>query len=413
MSLSTATIQARWDETGGGDPIFAAVDGMNCPHLPPGDPASHSLLLRRGLFRIFLPWPPEGPDGVPIDPEFEIEVVSDPAGCNTHPDYGLASAEPMISVYRRPRPVANLRYVTGGGAAFNIKDGSPMTRDPETGEPASMQLMADAREASLRTQARSAARTHLERAEPLTDEQLGLIEALEGQLYMAQSGHSLGGDFMADDAPPALGPDAMRDGEPGLGDNFRNPVFGHFEMWREPRDEETPEERAFRESVIRGYDVYFVRPFWIRDATHINTVGLGNPVKRTCATCHNASLTGMDFAPGWVDIGTTNQPWARAADIDPDVPLFRLTCKPTAAPHPFLGREILTHDPGRALINGRCQDIGAITMQQMRGLAGRAPYFSNGSAKTLRALVDFYDVRFNAQYSEQEKEDLVNFLSVL
>ena len=52
-------------------------------------------------------------------------------------------------------------------------------------------------------------------------------------------------------------------------------------------------------------------------------------------------------------------------------------------------------------------------MQQFRGLAGRAPYFSNGSAKSLRALVDFYDRRFNIRYSELEKTDLVNFLSTL
>jgi len=52
-------------------------------------------------------------------------------------------------------------------------------------------------------------------------------------------------------------------------------------------------------------------------------------------------------------------------------------------------------------------------MQQFRGLAARAPYFSNGSARDLRELVDFYDRRFNIQYSEQEKQDLVAFLGAL
>jgi cytochrome c peroxidase len=79
----------------------------------------------------------------------------------------------------------------------------------------------------------------------------------------------------------------------------------------------------------------------------------------------------------------------------------------------FLGRVIYTHDPGRALITGRCLDIGAIIMQQFRGLAARAPYFSNGSAATLRDLVDYYDKRFEANYTEQEKQDLINFLGVL
>ena len=52
-------------------------------------------------------------------------------------------------------------------------------------------------------------------------------------------------------------------------------------------------------------------------------------------------------------------------------------------------------------------------MGQFRGLAARAPYFSNGSAATLRELVDFYDRRFDMKLSEIEKQDLVNFLSVL
>jgi cytochrome c peroxidase len=174
-----------------------------------------------------------------------------------------------------------------------------------------------------------------------------------------------------------------------------------------------------RESIARGHDVFFYRTFWIKDAMHLNTVGLGNPVKRTCATCHGMHMTGMDTANGWMDIGTTNLPWATEtpqspwAKQAPEMPLFKLTCDKSVAPHPFLGRVIYTQDPGRALITGRCNDIGTIVMQQFRGLAARAPYFSNGSARDLRELVDFYDRRFNIQYSEQEKQDLVHFLSVL
>ena len=67
----------RWDATAGKDPLFAAVDGMNCPRLPPGDPRSHSLLLERGLIRVALPWPPRNSDGTRTEPEFTIEVVRD------------------------------------------------------------------------------------------------------------------------------------------------------------------------------------------------------------------------------------------------------------------------------------------------------------------------------------------------
>ena len=67
--------------------------------------------MKRGLFRIPLTWPPRRADGTPVEPEFTIEVVRDPTGCNTHPEYGLTSSSPTVSVYRRPGPVANLKYV--------------------------------------------------------------------------------------------------------------------------------------------------------------------------------------------------------------------------------------------------------------------------------------------------------------
>ena len=47
------TVRERWEATGSEDPL-PAVDGMNCPHLPPAI-RSHSLLLERGLIRVALP----------------------------------------------------------------------------------------------------------------------------------------------------------------------------------------------------------------------------------------------------------------------------------------------------------------------------------------------------------------------
>ncbi|MDF3020689.1 MAG: hypothetical protein K0Q92_1992 [Steroidobacteraceae bacterium] len=376
MSLSVEMIRRRWEDTRGKDPLFAPVDGMNCPHLPADDPKSHSLLLDRGLFRIFLPWPPKAADGTRIDPEFTLEVVRDPTGCNTHPVYGLASANPMLSVYRRPRPAANLRYVTHqkfGVFAFIGKNGLPASRDPETGAPSGMNLLSDARQPTLKTQAVEAAVTHLQFDGPLDDERLRQITDFEKQLYAAQ-----------------MTVDAAADA--------RN--------------------RA-RESIARGHDVFMFRTFWIRDAMHLNTVGLGNPTKRTCATCHGMHMMGMDVANGWMDIGTTNLPHAREEPLNPwnarkpELPLFKVTCKSSVPPHPFLGRVIYTQDPGRALISGKCNDVGTIVMQQLRGLSARAPYFSNGAAESLREMIDFYDRRFDIGFTEREREDLVNFLSAL
>jgi hypothetical protein len=221
--------------------------------------------------------------------------------------------------------------------------------------------------------------------------------------------HVFAGPLGEPEAPFGLGPAALRDRRPGvLGDNDFDPVFGLFKSWKG--------NDYYRASIARGADIFMFRQFWLRDATHINSIGLGNPIKRTCATCHNAQMTGQDLSAGWVDVGTTNYPtwtepgtWADPADL----PVFKITCRKDADPHPYLGRVIYTTDPGRALISGRCVDVGSIVMQQLRGLAARPPYFANGSAKNLREVVDFYDRRFDMKLSETEKDDLVNFLGVL
>jgi hypothetical protein len=427
MSLSLSTIRARWDATGGKDPMFAAIDGSDCPSLPQDQERSHSLLLKRGLFRIFLPWPPRGPDGAPIKPEFTLEVVQDPTGCNTDPVYGLHSPDPMVSVYRRPRPVANMKYVVGpdhglgGPQLFNPKNiAMPLAVDPDTGRRVTMQIMSDARAPTLKAQAMDAAIHHLQMASPPSPDVLARITSFESQIYAGQVFDNAGGDLAEPGGPKALGPHNLAENPPGiLGDNYDQPVFHDFNMWKAPVAGETPAQARFRQSVARGYDIYFAKPFWIRDVQHINTVGIGNPAKRTCATCHNMQMTGMDLASGWVDLGVQNLPWAEGGLQSPlypgrpQLPLFKITCNAETPPHMFLGRVIYTHDPGRALITGRCMDVGAIVMQQFRGLAARAPYFSNGSAASLRELVDFYDRRFNIGYTDQEKEDLINFLSVL
>lgn len=426
MSLAAETARERWAVTGGRDPLFAAVDGSNCPHLPQDDPASHSLLLQRGLIRIALPWPPRDADGKPIEPEFTLEVVRDPTGCNTHPQYGLGAPEPKVSVYRRPRPVANTKYTTHenfGVLPFIGKNGLPATRDPDTGRPSVMNLMADARVPSLATQALDAAANHLEARTPPTRAQLDAIVAFESGLYMAQARDRHAGSLEEAGGPSGLGPGALQRGEAGvLGNNTTRWVIPMEDKWKAlPRGDDAAANarNAARESIQRGHDVYMFRTFWIRDSMHLNSVGLGNPTKRTCATCHGMHLTGMDTANGWMDIGTTNLPWASEVPLNPwntakpEMPLFRLTCKANVPPHPFLGRVIHTQDPGRALVSGRCNDIGTIVIQQLRGLAARAPYFSNGSAANLREVVDFYDRRYNIGYTEQEKQDLVNFLGVL
>jgi len=413
MSISTDSLRAHWQQAGFRDPVFAAIDGSNCPNLPQDKRASHSLLLDHALFRVPRPWPPRDLSGKAIEPEFSIEVVRDPTGCNLDRKYGIKSADPTISVYRRPRVVANMRFVTSDDtnprAVIGNKTGLPRAQDPETGKFIYLPLLADGAQPSTRRQSNAAATGHQGFVGKLSADQLKQLDDFMMQIYVAQDYSNGAGRIGGPGGPQGLGTAGFKD-TPGPRSAMREDrqVFKTMEEWRH-KTPKTPAEE-FQASVVRGYDVFFRRPFFIKDVANFTDIGMGNPYKRTCAICHNVQLSGIDNAPGFMDIGVENQPWA---DPAPHLPLFKLTCKPTAKPHPYLGRVIYTSDPGRALISGRCMDIGNINLSQLRGLAARAPYFTNGSAKDLPTLVDFYNRRFAMKLSPREKTDLVNFLSVL
>ncbi|MGE5323430.1 MAG: hypothetical protein ACM3SW_11235, partial [Actinomycetota bacterium] len=95
-SVSAAAVQQRFKASNGLDPIFRAVDGANCPtNFTPGNANDSTQLLNRGLLRIDRP--------LPDNAQFTIEVTDDPYNCSTPTD---------ISVYRRPLPSTNLRFLS-------------------------------------------------------------------------------------------------------------------------------------------------------------------------------------------------------------------------------------------------------------------------------------------------------------
>jgi len=62
---------------------------------------------------------------------------------------------------------------------------------------------------------------------------------------------------------------------------------------------------------------------------------------------------------------------------------------------PFNGTKVVIRDPGRALVTGKCSDIGKIKVPQLRGPAARAAYFHDGSAANLQHVVEFYNKCFD------------------
>jgi hypothetical protein len=376
MSLTAELARSRWTDTGGKDPLFAAIDGANCPDLPQSDANSHSLLLSRGLIRIAMPWPPRTSDGSRIHPDFQLEVVNDPTGCNVSPRFGLHSDQPSISVFRRPRMTANLPLLVSGSSGIA--------------------LMADGREPTLRAQAITAALVHEEASAPPDEDKLRRILAFETQVFTAQGSDIRGGLLNEMGGPVSLGAENLADGKATpLGLEYRDQVLLSLRPWSSIDSAHQGLQYQFRASVARGSSLFFKRTFRVNGHSATST-------EVTCATCHSSG------SKRWANVGNTD------AERSPSsLPVFKITCSATAPPPPGLSRVIFTHDPGRALVTGKCEDVGAIVVPQFRALSARAPYFEGGSAATLPDVIEFYSRQFHADFSPDERRDLVNFLSVL
>ncbi|MGE5441922.1 MAG: hypothetical protein ACM3Q0_02540, partial [Bacteroidota bacterium] len=150
--------------------------------------------------------------------------------------------------------------------------------------------------------------------------------------------------------------------------------------------------------------------WFFTDVAGINDTLNQDIIPGTCGTCHDTPNVGNFSVEAPLNIGVAdageNAP--PALDIS-GLPVFTLQC----TSGPLAQQHFTVTDPGRALITGNCADIGKVKSPILRGLSSRAPYFHNGSAATLNDVVEFYDQRFTMEFTEEEKNDLVNFLNTL
>jgi cytochrome c peroxidase len=72
-----------------------------------------------------------------------------------------------------------------------------------------------------------------------------------------------------------------------------------------------------------------------------------------------------------------------------------------------------TTDPGAGWITGKCADLGKFKVPPLRGLASRAPFFHGGQAATMKDVIIFYKNRFSMNLTDQDVQDLVNFMNTL
>jgi hypothetical protein len=190
---------------------------------------------------------------------------------------------------------------------------------------------------------------------------------------------------------------------------FTSKIFDLYQAWIGIGGSEDVAER--RRSVARGEELFNNTPINITGVAGLNDTLNAANIPGFCGTCHDAPDVGNHSRPLPINIGianggsNNNNPGLDIADL----PVFTLRCMSG----PLTGNTYVVTDPGRALISGKCADIGKVKGPILRGLAGRAPYFHNGSAATLLDVVNFYNLRFNMGLNETQKKDLAAFLQTL
>ena len=412
MSFTPTAARARFDESRGHDPLFATVDGANCPSANRSDRSAHSLLLQNGLIRVGIT--------MTQSPQFAISVVHDPYGCAIIPD--PKGGPPTVSVYRRPLPSTNLMFLST--VMYDGRETVFPLNDEQTFFP---NLVAD-----LTHQAMDATLGHAQALQSPSARELQEIVDFELGLVTAQARDNRAGSLAKQ---ASGGPFDLANAEyyPGINDSlgadpsgqaFNPAAMTLFSQWMEAGDR--GKRAAARRSIAAGEALFNSFPLQISNVRGLNdNAALGSPSSFVghCSSCHDTPNVGNHSLPLPLDIGTAHSTLASTeADPEiasaltqlsmPDLPVYLIS----GCPNPFAPGQpesFYTSDPGKALVTGNCSDFNRIKGPILRGLAARAPYFHNGAAADLHEVVNFYDARFSMHLSEEQKSDLVAFLNSL
>lgn len=359
-TLTPAMVQQRFDSTDGTDPLFAAHDGANAPNLDVSTvsdrQAAYSLLLKRAVIRIGLP--------VKATSEFELLAVDDP--------YNWASST-QLSLFRRPLPTTNLGFLS----TVNWDGRNIVATDPTN-----ITL-------ALKNQSNGATVNHAKAAAPIDDATRTSIVTLESSLFTGQI-FTFNAEYL-DQAGGGGGPVNLAAQPFALGANdplapgFDRRVFTLFDNWQGGGKD--------RNDVYQGQEIFNTKTFTVHTPT--------GDIETTCSGCHATPNVGAHPVFRLFDVGVS-APERRSSDV----PLYTFR-------NLLTGEQIQTTDPGRALISGLWADMNKFKVPSLRGLAARAPYFHDGSAATIRDVVDHYQRRFNINLRNSERRDLIAFLSAL
>jgi cytochrome c peroxidase len=158
-----------------------------------------------------------------------------------------------------------------------------------------------------------------------------------------------------------------------------NARFDLFDAWKDSHN-------PHRARVYRGQEIF-------------NTPNVASG--RTCRGCHNAANNGQNVNGTLFDVGVSRP------EFGPGKAVYTFQDRNNPA------NTVRSTDPGRGIRNGVFADLNKFKTPNIRGLAARAPYFHNGIAATIPAIVDHYEAALGFNFTDQEQEDLAAFLAAL
>jgi cytochrome c peroxidase len=395
------------------DPLFAPVDGSDCPPTTPGQTADAKLstaLLDHGVFRIEL--------AIPANADFTLASATNPKSCAIAP--GSAAAGGKLFAFRRPLPTTNLVF-----SSAIMWDGretlQSLTTTPDASSHAPLLFnLADQANAATLGHAQGSSIVATPAQSDIVSFEMGLFTAQSAQLLQSVSltsnGANGGPSFLATTVAPTF---FIGKNDP-LQSGFTNAVFDVFAAW-EPTSPTHASLNNTQKAIGRGEAIFNKTTFVIHDVPGLNSTPddplynpadplAGEDIVGGCGVCHNSPNVGNHSTPLPINIGTTkaqpknNDGSANTVLKNAHLPVYTLA-KGTST--------VAVTDPGRALISGRFLDAGKVKGPNLRGLAGRAPYFHNGSAADLKAVVAFYNARFAIGLTPAQADDLVAFLEAL
>ena len=401
------------------DPLFTPNDGSDCPPTSPSQGPNSALsseVLQYGLIRIEL--------GILATANFALASATNPKGCKVPP--GSPGVGGQLFLFRRPLPSTNL-----------IFDSAIMWDGRETLERLTTQANFQSLVPflfDLADQANSATTGHAQGASIVGTPAQADIVAFETNLYTAQSllfqlrqglfafltadGAHGGPDYLEDTVAPAF---FIGINDP-LNPPFTNANFDLYAAW-EPTSPTYKSLHPGEQAIGRGEAVFNNTTFVIHDVPGLNSAPsnplynpadplAGQDINGGCAICHNNPNVGNHSTSLPINIGVTMaQPVNNDGSLNnvldiANLPVYTLQ-------NPATGASVAVTDPGKAMLSGKWTDIGKTKGPMLRGLAARAPYFHNGSAKDLTTVVNFYNQRFAIGLTTQQVTDLVAFLNAL